>query len=369
MPWFGPTNRGFTPAGSSGSFNHGDPITIIGGPFGTKSGSTPKIWDHGQDGAGNVNGGFTGAWPSTAGNSVANFQNRAAPFQALGSSTINGPHPYTNVFLGGNHYQSGATGGNNVMAWTKYTLPSFPFYSYWSYYFRHDPNWCFAIAASQQNFTGTTTSGSNIITGIAGFSNIFTTSTIFGQGLSGGTYNSQTTVTGINTGAGTLTTLANATATGTSVITAFNNDLDNNTKTFDFSSPGNSPYDSQNWYDGIGHSVTTGGASGNNFVHPNSNTDSLCNIGLNDDVGFKPGTPSAALENPDENAHGNNWNATNNPTNAANGIGGFGWIKGERLITWTTATSGLIKYWENNTYVSSAPSINYAGSTVYSSIT
>jgi hypothetical protein len=345
--------------GGAGGISNGASVTITGGPFGTKSGSSPSIWDHGQDGAGVLNAGWSGAWPNAAGNSIANTINRAQPFQALGSSTINGPHPYTTTFLAGNHYQSGAFAGNNVMPYVAFSTPALPYYSYWSWYTRDDPQWWHSIAPFEINFTGTLASGNNVITAISSFT--WLDSTYIGASISGTGIPSSSSITAINSGAGTITINNNVTANGAQALLAIQVGFDNNNKRYDFSAA-STPYDTSvgNWY------LTYAdyrGVGNFQFSHPTSNTDLTAKNGILDDTG-------GALTNPDQNGHNAFWRDGNNPTNVSEGVGGNGWQKSELLIKWTTATTGYVKYFENNTYLGGGLLVvDYAGKTIYTGIT
>jgi hypothetical protein len=352
-------------------FNHGDLLTLTGGPYGTKSGSTPTLDDHGQDGAGATNGAWAGLWPNSATDPTANLKNRTAPFQALGSSTMNGPDPFTTTFLAGNHYEGLAHSGNQVMAWLAYTPPAQPWYSYWSWAQRQDQRWWYAIGPSQQYFTGTLTNGSNVITAVSSFTNVQIGATLQGTGVF---HNFVTTITAVNPGAGTVTMSDPATAAATGAptqVVALYAGRDNNNKGFNFSNNA-TPYDSghspsESWYPSIGDFANTGSAGANTlavFNVPNSNTDTRCKTSLNDDGGFRPANPTTgALQNPDQNGHGTGWAASNNPADVTKGEAGTAWVKAEIVAKWTTASDGYFRYYENNVLI-----VNYSGPTVYSSL-
>jgi len=317
--------------------------------FGTKSGNAPTLWDHGQDGAGVLNAGWSGAFPNTSSDTTYNAKNQLLPFTEPGTSTaITGPHQYATAALAGNHHDvNTGTGGNNVMAWVNYTNPGSLFYSYWSGYFKYSPNWWFAVAPFECFFTGTLTNGSNTITGIASTTGITVSSTVSFAGVPNGT-----TVTGV--GASTVTMSAAYTGTtGTfSNINTINLQFDNNNKTYDVSAPSGTPYNTRNWYNNFRGTTVVGIGT---FAHPNSNSDSGAQTVLNDD-GASQGFP--VLQIPDNNGHNNFWHNVANATNPNNQ---FGWVKYEIWAVMSSGTNGAWRYTEYN-----APLIvNYSGATVY----
>lgn len=135
----------FTASGGGGSLTHGSSFTVTGSGFGTKSGSTPKLWDYGQDADNTVNSGWSGAYPSTASNAYANLKNRSLPFtNTMTGSTITGPHSNISRVLAGCHLDvNTSSGGNNVLPFVNFTRPSFPYYSYWCWYVKNDPTWAY----------------------------------------------------------------------------------------------------------------------------------------------------------------------------------------------------------------------------------
>lgn len=143
-------------AGGGGGLSHGDSFVVTtaqivsgSGDFGTKSGSTPIIWDAGTAATGSIDSQWTGGWPSTfgGGNATYNMALRDAGFRS-----ISAPHSYCSRFYGGCHGAlNSLTAGNNVMLYKAFTRPSFPWYSYWCWYQRYDPLWAFNNSGSPGN--------------------------------------------------------------------------------------------------------------------------------------------------------------------------------------------------------------------------
>lgn len=127
----------------SGGVTHGSAVTLIGNSFGAKSPAAPLVWDPCNH---TVNshvaiaseGGWTDSIPS-GGSAAGIMQYRATPY-----SGISAPHTRVNKVMAGGHIGANDYyGGNNVMFWVTYTRPSFPFYSYRTFYFRADDSWLF----------------------------------------------------------------------------------------------------------------------------------------------------------------------------------------------------------------------------------
>lgn len=328
---------------TGGVFTNGANFTINGGPFFTKSGGAPTQWDHGQDGAGVLNAGYSGGWPNafTAGLASCNIFNRAAPFQSGGSSTIQPPTPYTGVFVAGCHGDLvGSNQGYNVMLWNSYSTPTYPYYAVRNFYCQYDPNWWFTLWPSSITFLGDLTNGSNLITNIttAPFpvgltAGDFNGSGLFNSGLSG---TPQLTAVDPVLGTATLTNNAIATKIQTS-ITALFLDRDENTKVTDFNMDGGSnPYGSTEYYTANGPGA------------PKSNT-----------ATHSYATGQNPLQTPDQNGHGSSWGLSLNLANPALGVNN-GWKKLEYVVCYTSATSGFYWYYENGVQV-----VNHFGSNAF----
>lgn len=327
-----PTDDGGTAdVGTESGLMNGQTLTVTGSAFGTKS--APILWDHGQDGAGVMNAGWSGGWPSTSSDPIGNMKNRAAPFQALGSSTINGPHPFTSVFLAGCHHDVDVSnGGNAVMAWRTYATPQAPYYSYWSYYYRHDPNWWFTALPTNVSFKGTVTSGSNVITGVTPPAGLTTGDEggVYGTGIPNGT-----SITDVGTD--TVTLSANATSSGSVTIDVTYSDRDENTKLWNLNTNQTTPYGVNSWY------TNEWGQGKSNTAALTLSTDTIA------------GVPAI----PDHNGHNNYWQSMLNPADPANG-----WIKVEIIIGFASADTGTFRILENNALV-----MDYAGPTTYDATT
>jgi hypothetical protein len=124
--------------GGGGTFSHGNTATVTGTGFGTKSGSTPSIFDQCTAAVNTIDNQWSGGWPdSLSGNNNMQLQNS-------GFRSISAPHARTSKFYAGCHAGlNSLTGGNNVMLYKAFTAPSFPYYVYLSGYIRYDPNWGF----------------------------------------------------------------------------------------------------------------------------------------------------------------------------------------------------------------------------------
>lgn len=130
---------------------NGDSFIVTGSGFGTKTGSGPTIWDHGQAADGTLDPQWTNALPNIGNPSSSNTKNRNTPFNGGGgASTINSPHPYTPRILAGKHQVGGYDGGRNVGPWITFTRPASVYYSTWIYYQRFDPNWVFSVPGNTQ---------------------------------------------------------------------------------------------------------------------------------------------------------------------------------------------------------------------------
>ena len=362
------------PVGSSG-YSNGTVLTVTppGGAltaFGTKSGNAPTQVDFGQDGTGNINAGYGSHGPSgfTGANLVYNMQNRAAPFQAGGSSIINGPHPYCNTFLAGcsawNFGQGGASNTGEQIWVSNNHVPNtftYPYYQTRSYYTRDDPYWWFVPDADTiDGLTATLTNGSNQIvitagtlTGLAtnGTTNFETnrgTATDISQGIG-----TASVITGLN--GSTITISDNFTGPTGSYSSCFtsNSLADNNNKTWDLCQ-GTSIYQGNGeeydqYISFFGHQ-TIGATT---YTHPHSNSD-VSTVTIQGNNQF----PSPAFTSPF-----GNYSAVLNPANPANTCNGnvVGWKQVTHVVCWTSATSGYFKWYENNSLV-----LSYAGPTMWS---
>jgi len=120
----------------SGTLSHKQTVIVQGSGFKTKSSAAPVVWD---DCSGtNITDKWSGAWPNGSGTSY-NMAYRTPAGLGRGVAL---PHPNITKYMCGAHYPgSGYNAGYNVMVWKNKTKPSFPAYSYWSYYERFDPSY------------------------------------------------------------------------------------------------------------------------------------------------------------------------------------------------------------------------------------
>lgn len=159
MPWFGPTNRGYT-GDTSGQLVHNNSFSVAGPGFGTQSGGV-AVRSIGGAAVGSLDSGWTGGWPSTSTPAVNNLGNQNVGFSPTGA-TIGAPHPYVSRIMTGCHYTSGvdsSTADYNVMAYYTFTAPSFPYCFYIHHHERNDPNWVFSGDNNYKftDFTNTST--------------------------------------------------------------------------------------------------------------------------------------------------------------------------------------------------------------------
>ncbi len=136
----------------SGSVTHGSVVTVNGSAFGTKSVAAPKVWDRGE---GTTLGSLWDDWqPTTAGDPSCNMAYRAI------LRNVSLPYLSNNSkYLAACHYGvNTSTGGNMVQISTQRTAPGYPYYSYWSFYWRMDPAW--------SNGGGENSDGNNKLFGI-----------------------------------------------------------------------------------------------------------------------------------------------------------------------------------------------------------
>lgn len=122
----------------SGSFSHGQSVTISGGGFGEKASVAPAVWD---DGSGtSILDKWSGGWPSTASASEWNIQYKQAGFRG-----ILGPHDHAGRYIAGLHKEGGSPfsphAGTNVGVWKEFDMNSYPQPVYLSWYERLDPLW------------------------------------------------------------------------------------------------------------------------------------------------------------------------------------------------------------------------------------
>lgn len=323
--------------------------------FAARTTSVPILWDHGQDPVGTMNAGWGGGWPNTASNAVANIQNRQAPFQLLGSSTIVAPTPFTSKFLAGNHYDvNTGTGGNAVMAWIPaYTPPAASWYTYMEAYEQHDPFWWFCAGPATIVYTGIYTLGQNTFSIQGGIPAFFTT----GDGnqlfsLSNTVFTSPQGdpcfITAVDVTNNIVTMNKTALVGGTfGLQSVAYGDRDENCKKFDYTANQSTPYaTTKDWYT----------ANNPNAPKSNSAPDSYA-------LGQDLGVPA----NPDNNGHSSSWGASNNPTNPAKGWNG--WFKVFYAAKWSTGTDGFWQYGEIAPNGVSRLIVNYSGPTLYSGLT
>lgn len=325
-----------------GTLNHGDAISF-NTPLNVTTSAATQVFDQGQDGAGVMNAFWGGGWPNAASNSVANMKNRVGPFQALGSSTMNPPTPNTAAFLAACHYDiNTSVGGNNAMLWTNYPAPTFPYFSYWSWYERDDPFWWYTSYPASIIFTATFTAGSST----------FTVATPLPTGMTSGDGNqlfsladavftstqaSPCTLQSADPATGICTMNKPALVSGVRGNNSISySDRDENNKRFNLNASGDpTPYGSTNsWYTVLGPGTPKSNSAATSWANGEDN-----------------GVPAV----PDQNGHSNSWGVSFNPANPS-----LGWVKKEYVYCWTSATTGFSRYFENGLLRA-----NYLGPTSY----
>jgi len=113
---------------------HGSTSTITGSGFGSKSGTSPAVWDSCPSAG--LSSQWSNAWPNKSGND--NLQCRS-PIRG-----ISPPHNNVSMYLAGAHSESnGADEGYNVIAFKNRNINSYPAYTYASWYQRSDDQWDF----------------------------------------------------------------------------------------------------------------------------------------------------------------------------------------------------------------------------------
>lgn len=139
-------------SGLSGSLTHGSAVSLSGSNFGTKAVAAPKIWDRAE--GTNLAGLWTDWEPTTASDPTCNMGYRSI------IRNVALPHATSNSkYLAGCHFGlNTSTGGNMVQVADQRTATVYPYYSYWSYYWRMDPAW--------SNGGGENTDGNNKLHGI-----------------------------------------------------------------------------------------------------------------------------------------------------------------------------------------------------------
>lgn len=127
----------------SGTFSHGNSVTLTNGSFGTRT-TLGYIWD---DGSGNSNGDNAedGPWVyqghHALPDSYAEKYYTPANFLSTWSKSIAGPHSNINKYIAGCHYSDqGSAWATDVMFGQYFTVSSFPYKGYYSWYSRADPN-------------------------------------------------------------------------------------------------------------------------------------------------------------------------------------------------------------------------------------
>lgn len=129
----------------SGTFAHGQVVTISGVNFGAKVPAAPTIWDT-ATGA-DIRTTWDGAWPSVgvSGTDCASVSGGLSGFNTEYRSFfrgITGPHKFATKYIAGSHGQNiNFCAGLNVMFWKKFTMSSYPQRFFISYYRRFDDAW------------------------------------------------------------------------------------------------------------------------------------------------------------------------------------------------------------------------------------
>jgi hypothetical protein len=140
---FGPSAALGAPSVSdiSGALTHGNTVTISGSGFGAKITAAPVVWDDASTGTLLTdNGKWSGAWPDCG--TAAYHIKYTTPIRGIAL-----PHSHISRYIAGAHGDSwtacGAYGGPNVVFWKYRTIPSYPRYTYMSWYQRADDAWVF----------------------------------------------------------------------------------------------------------------------------------------------------------------------------------------------------------------------------------
>lgn len=119
----------------AGALNHGATVTLNGNSFGTKAVAAPKIWDRTE--GSNLSALWDDWEPTAAADPSCNMGYRT-PIRGVSL-----PHTTSNTkYLAGCHYGfDTSNGGNIVQISDQRNATVYPYYSYWSYYWRMDPAW------------------------------------------------------------------------------------------------------------------------------------------------------------------------------------------------------------------------------------
>jgi hypothetical protein len=130
---------------TSGTWSHGNSVTISGGGFGSKSTAAPVVWDDCSSGTYPTDAGWSGYWPNHGESSY--YLHYTTPIRGIGL-----PHGNISRYMAGCHGDDeGYWGGYNVMCWKTRTISSFPSYTYASWYARADDNWVFNLGNPPDN--------------------------------------------------------------------------------------------------------------------------------------------------------------------------------------------------------------------------
>lgn len=124
--------------------------TITGSGFGTKSASTPTLWDNGSHGQ-SISTRWAYLWhdgdPSDA---YREEYWTVAQFGQSAPNDVQLPHSNVTKYLAGAQYSTPGHVGpppdafpSAVLVGNSYTRPAFPYYTSWSYYLHLSPNWQF----------------------------------------------------------------------------------------------------------------------------------------------------------------------------------------------------------------------------------
>jgi hypothetical protein len=131
------------PSGVTGTITHGQSVVIAGTGFGTKATAAPTIWD-------NCTGSSPGstwdfAYPEVSG----------SPYDIVYSTVYNSvamPHTNISKYMRGITYpHTSYNAGYQAGVGQNFTVSSFPYDVYLSYYFRVNPNWNHGDEASTTN--------------------------------------------------------------------------------------------------------------------------------------------------------------------------------------------------------------------------
>lgn len=135
-------------APGGGALDEGESFTVTGTGFGSKA-STTKIYD---DCSGSDPGTLWDLHPPTTGGGPLDYRTPAGAGRGVSL-----PHSNITQYLCGSHNLNTGSGGQVVYVAKNFTKPAFPYYSYWSWFSRLDPNWVHDAVTPNHKFYGFST--------------------------------------------------------------------------------------------------------------------------------------------------------------------------------------------------------------------